>query len=198
MTTHYTAQLDNVTFTRSTQNRTYTHCVAYRKDIALERAQAERNANERWDTNLQYHQDLVSGKSPAHITPATGFHASYGAADAQGNPTVKYAEYVAKQNLRHAETVARAQAELDRGRIATVLSDLAVFDARVATSSIVSSDGKDFIYEAGWCGRPDLAQKLAAQYSRAVILDAVVVAKPAKASKSKSTRTQEPASRRSI
>lgn len=180
MTTHYMTTLDNVTFTRTTANRTYTHMVVGKTNIAQARVNAEKSARTYWETSLSYMQERAEGKHPAHITPVSGFHESYGMAD-----PVKYAAYVAECDKQSAKRVVDALAWLAIGEEGLVAQYLADFDARRAKSTNISADGQDFLWDAGWCGRLDLAHKLAAKTPRAVVLEVVEVPKAVKTKRAK-------------
>lgn len=177
MTNHYIAKHDGVTFTRSSANRVYAYMVVAVYNIAEERADTRNAAVTYWLRNRGYMQESADGKHPEHLSTPGEFHPSYGMDD-----PVKYAAYRVGVEKRSAERVASAKAWLAAGEAGLVAEYLERFDANLAEAHNISSDGKSFYNSAGWCGRLDLAEKLAGTVSkraRVVILEAVkVAAKP--------------------
>lgn len=151
--TNYTATFDGVTFKRSTTSRVYTHMVVGKYSIAQERAAAEKSTRRYFKENRSYSQSMVDGTQKAHVLLASEFHESHGMSD-----SAKYAAYVAQQESDHAGYVERAREWLALGEEGHVAERLAEFDK---DRNNVSSDGLYFICDMGWCGRLDLAEKLA-------------------------------------
>lgn len=110
----HTAVIDGVTFTRSSEGRTYTHCIVIKVLLARERAEAE--------AFFRKH----------HVTEER------------------------------------------------VAADMADYDARIAKSKQISSDGKyHYLGGSEWCGRPDLALKALGKWTKrgehAIAVEAAVV-----------------------
>lgn len=182
--THYTTQLDGVTFTRSTASRAYTHMVVGKYSIAEGRVQAEEGARQNWKTSRAYNECIAGGKQAVLVIAAADFHSSYGMLDANSRPTDKYLAYVAEREADQATYVAIAKAWLALGEEGHVAQRLARFDADQAKATNKSSDGLYNLCDMGWCSRLDLAQKLAATCKTSTfILEAVEVAKPVKTKK---------------
>lgn len=177
MTTFYTATTpEGHVFKRSTANRTYTHMVVAVYSVRSQRAACEANTREDYRRSVKYYREMAAGQHPAHPTPVDGFHPSHGMAD-----PVKYAAYVAECDARSAKNVTDAHAWLALDVEARVVAALAAFDAGRAADTYKNADGTLFYRDAGWCGRPDLAQKLAATTMKTahdcMILEAVEVTK---------------------
>lgn len=135
MPNHYHATHDGFTFTRSSQNRTYTHVVITRVDHAQSIADAVRRAGDDWDLNLDYWTSVANG-------------------------TDGHADHYAKTNPQYAqERQQDAREQLARGR------DAYIEEARQRSAKrLASCDpfGRGYHWgDIGWCGRPDLAVKLA-------------------------------------
>lgn len=163
------------TFKRNSANRTYTHTVLVFTNIAAERAAAEKDAADCFDSNVSYYTAVVNGTDD-HA--AGKYDADYATQPDDfsmypGNPTYTAGKARASHDERAAERVQGAKKWLALGRDGYVAERLARFDASLAASKNISKDGKDFVRNAGWCGRADLAGKLAAKYARAVIVEAV-------------------------
>jgi hypothetical protein len=185
MTTHYIAKFDGVTFTRSTAGRAYTDMVITVYNIAEERRATETRARANFRRDLPYTMEVAAGMHPSHPIPASGFHPSHGMLNPDGTRSEKYAAYVAERAAYDADYIARSKAWIAVGEEGHVAKALADFDARRAKATNNSSDGKSFYCDCGWCGRPDLAEKLAARYSNSMILPTEVVAsRPKKAKRS--------------
>lgn len=126
------------TFTRTSATRRYTHVVLTQHSMAADRRDAEASARRCWTTNLGYHQERAGGvhrlaeKYPAQYTP----------------------EAIAAD-------VAESQAWLAKGVEGHVAEAMARFDARRVDWQTLD-DGDTYFCAAGWCGREDLARKLAA------------------------------------
>ena len=177
MTTHYEAKLDGVTFTRSTKTRTYTHMVVGKYSIANSRAQAEKQVRQYWKTNLKYYQDCAAGKHPQVPGSPKDWHVGYGMLDDAGNTMAKWDAYVAECKSQSEERQQAAALWVSKGVEGHVADRLADFDAHIKQANNISSDRLYTLCDMGWCGRPDLAKKLAAKYGavETFILDAVVV-----------------------
>lgn len=173
MTKFYKVTLPTgATFTRTTANRSYSHMVVAIYRVASERARAEQAARDTWKMNLKYTQECAAGGHRAQVIEASGFHPDHGYSD-----PVKYAAYVARQHGLDVEQKAHALAKLAHGVEGAVADRLAQFDAAIATSRYNSADGTEFYRDAGWCGRLDLAEKLAATVSNPWIMDTVEITK---------------------
>lgn len=185
MTIHYIAKHDGVVFNRSTASRTYTHMVIQIVNLAEERRAVEQRARSNYRRNLPYYKEVVAGKYPAVIAPPSEFHSSYGMINPNGTPSEKYAAYVAEREHSAIQQKERAHGWLALGENGHTDAVLADFDARLAKATNKSSDGKSRYLDCGWCGRPDLAEKLAARTHNSEILRVEVVAsRPKKGKKS--------------
>lgn len=147
--TTYTATHRGFSFQRKSL-RTYTHAVLVPVSKAARRASAETGARRDWTTNLAYQQAVASGNNPN----AKRFPAQY-------TPE------------RLAEDSEKAQAWLDKGVEGLVAEALALFDSRSAGWEL-DTDGDTLWTLSGFCGREDLARKLAAKDAGAVVVPAVV------------------------
>ena len=140
MATKHSASFDGIQFKRVSQNRVYPFLVVVEVDVAADRERTERNARCDYRLNLDYYKAKAAG-------------------------SVRYLGKNSWENdeayeVRRSGKIAEAQGRLDAGEEGAVARALAKFDARLALAKNLSSDGKRFIGEAGWCSRPDLAQKL--------------------------------------
>lgn len=146
--TAYTAEHQGFTFTRKS-HRTYTHAVLVQQSKAADREACEREARRYWHVNLSYQLECAAGK----------------------NPTAKrFPDQYPPERLE-ADRV-DAQAWLDKGENGHVADALARHDAR-AVEVKTMADGDTYFSCAGWCGRLDLAGKLAGQHAGSVIVEAV-------------------------
>jgi hypothetical protein len=143
MTTHYIATIDGCTFKRSTAGRTYTHMVVVESNIVLQRKEVAERAAKEFADNLDWFNQQARG---------WWFY--------DGNRT-----QAPEKILFSAEEIADGKAKIAAGVEGFVANKLANFDAAIAKHSRKSSDGKSTYGDAGWCGRADLAQKLAAKYT---------------------------------
>jgi hypothetical protein len=141
----HTATHEGFTFTRNSAGRAYTHVVVVRQSVAADRLHAERSARTSWSRNLDWHKDCAAGTAEAV--------AGYDWESAE-----KRAERAASADAQKIK--ARAVAMLDLGEEGYVAEQLARFDAR--DQGKLAADGDTYYTSAGWCGRPDLAAKLAA------------------------------------
>lgn len=137
MTTHYIATYDGCTFKRSTANRTYTQMVIVRNDIAQCRIEMEKAARNTFARDFDWYTQMARG----------------------------YWVYNGKNTPFSAEEIAEGKALVAGGVEKYVESRLADFDATMRKIPNKSSDGKSYYSDAGWCGRYDLAHKLAARYT---------------------------------
>lgn len=159
-TTKHIATADGQTFTRNSKSRVYTHCVVAKPSIecALERAQSKA-ARDLHRSNYRWYQKTLACEGRR-------FEQSKYVTD----------EVYREQCQRHIddaiEELAEAQSE-DEYISRKVGEELA---------GIAAQEAKGFYdtwAECGWCGRLDLAQKLAATkraheyYGDVVILEAV-------------------------
>lgn len=139
MANRHSATHQGFTFTRTSANRTYSHAVLVQEDLAEDRKRAERNGREYFRINASYWREL-----------AGGVHESAQRFPGQYTPE------------RIATDIAEAQAKLDMGEAGHADASLARFDARQAAKPTKTlADGRTYFTCAGWCGREDLARKLA-------------------------------------
>jgi hypothetical protein len=143
-------------------DRVYTHTVVYRNSKSKQLEAAKSAECRKMDgRNYDYAVECAAGthQHVTTITPASGFHASY------------TAEYIAdRQEAQRAENEIRiARAKADIGTMTRVEYQ----DAKEA-NRVAKVEATDFTiwHNAGWCGRLDLAQKLAAKYNDFEILPA--------------------------
>lgn len=144
----------NTVFRRKSANRTYTHTVVFQrsKDAAIAYAKSAGNRSHHASTG-KYLLDCV----------ADGHHAN-----------LMRFEHYAKDTARQAKDVAEAKA-----RLAGITTVAAYVDRRITENlADIAKVNWSAWYNAGWCGRLDLAQKLAAKInnggqSAVVILEAI-------------------------
>ena len=159
-TTKHIATIDGQTFTRNSKSRVYTHCVVAKPSIecALARAQSKA-ARGLHRSNYRWYQKAITSEGR--------LHEQY-----EYLTDEKYAEQCEYNLARAVEALAGAQSE-DEYVSREVSKEL---------ERIAAQDAKGFYDtwdECGWCGRFDLAQKLAATkrnheyYGDVVILEAV-------------------------
>lgn len=141
----HTATHEGFTFTRNSAGRAYTHVVLVRGSAAADRARAEAEARRYWSRNLEHRQETAAGTSEY----VTGY--SWMSAEAR-------AKLAATEGV---ERQAQAVAELEAGEEGMVAAWLARHDRQQAGRKL-AADGDTYYASAGWCGRPDLAAKLAA------------------------------------
>lgn len=169
MTKYYKATLPTgAVFTR-TSVRVYSHMVVAVYDAAEERLACERQHRGTWKLNLKYRQECATG---AH--KSTPFQSERWTAE-------QNAREVVETDKRNAAQKAHAQELLDKGVEAIVAEELAAYDERRLTDKFASADRTEFYRDAGWCGRLDLAEKLATSVMKhtelAWILDSVEITK---------------------
>lgn len=150
---HYRADHLGFEFFRSSVSRTYTHAVVVAGSYAADRADCERGARYTWKLNLAYHQAFADGSS------------EFLQRKTWEKDDAAYAERIAKET-------ADGQAHVALGLDGFVAQQLAAFDARAAARSnrSANNDGDTYFWCAGWCGRADLAQKLAAKQGGVVLV----------------------------
>jgi len=199
VTTHYMATIDGVTVTRST-NRKYTHVLVGFVNIAKERAIRAREAELNYPSAVATLTKQANGQT-FYLNWLTDtkmldmFTRGLTPEQLEAKRAERKAEYMAK----HEETVALSKlalaALLEKGQDAYVAEDLAKYDAQDAKRTNKTVEGTYYVCDLGWSSTPALAatnlrkhQKPGYHYDRLMILEAVVVAKPAKPSKSKATR----------
>lgn len=155
MTTKHRVTHDGQTFTRTSKSRTYTHAVLVPISLAARIAWAIEVAEFAWAQNQAYHQELAAGTSrflgPREWETSEAQKATRAALDAE-----KVADSKAWLALGLDGHKAKAQA----GALACWRESFPDQDTGWAC--------------VGWCGRLDLAQKLAAGHAGAIILPAVV------------------------
>lgn len=137
--TKHTAKYDGQIFTRTSQNRVYPFMVVGLYDIAADRAKAIAWFVKEYTMNLEHHQKIAAGHDEYSRTPE-----------------------------QRAERLVHSQAYVTQGVEVYVAAATARYDARVA-GNIKHSDGKHFMYAAGWCSRLALAQKLASKVNGVVV-----------------------------
>lgn len=142
--TKYIAHHDGRRFERNS-HRTYTHCVIEQGFLHEDRERAADAARYDWKTNRGYHLAKAEDRCPI---------------------VAKYPDHYPPERI--AKDKANAIEWLAKGKAGLVAEALARFDARNA--------GKPDEYWGciGWCGRLDLARKLAATGPRTKILEATV------------------------
>lgn len=145
--TKYFATLHGHTFTRGS-TRVYTHMVVAHVNLVAAREQAVVDAVKGWDRDLQWFQDVADGKP----RPGYGNHPA---------------------TPRTQDEIDAAKAHLARGKEGFVDQEMVDYD-RYAANYLKSADGVSHVYDAGWCGRPDLAAKLAAKTPGGVIVEAQI------------------------
>lgn len=148
-TRKHSATFDGCTFTRGSQSRIYTHAVLIRYSTAEERVKCEADARRSFHTNLDYHQQYAAGTSEFLRRNSW--------------------ETEAQHLERTTKNVAEARAWLALGVEGHVAAALARFDANIVKHPYPTSDGAGFYSCAGWCGRLDLAQKLASSCNGIIV-----------------------------
>lgn len=139
MANKHTATHQGLTFTRTSANRTYTHAVLVQEDLAEDRKRCERYARDAFRRDRDYYQQLANGVNELHA---------------------KYPSQYPPEAI--AEEISHAQAWLAKGESGHADEALAWFDARQAAKPTKTlADGRTYFVCAGWCGREDLARKLA-------------------------------------
>lgn len=146
--TRYTAEHQGFTFTRNSP-RTYTHAVLVQGSVAADRERCERDARHSWHLNLSYHLDRAACRNPL---------------------ATKYPEQYTPERIEADR--AESQEHLDEGEAGFVARALKRFDSYAADRKTMD-DGDTYFTCAGWCGRLDLAGKLAGKSVGAVIVEAV-------------------------
>jgi hypothetical protein len=144
--TKFTAIHDGHAFKRSSQNRIYTHTVIVGVNISVARDEAKLSASASYEMNLKWHQSWLDGTCEYLVK------ASYDTQE-RHDADVK----------QHIETATRV---VNGGLEGAIAESLARFDNEMS-NSLISTDGTMFYYNAGWCGREDLAIKLASQKLKA-------------------------------
>lgn len=139
MANKHTATHQGFTFTRTSKGRVYSHAVLVQEDLVEDRKRADRNGRESFRRQVNYYTGLSNGFDKV----ADDFPARYTA------------------DLR-AQRIADANAWLAKGEGGHAAEAVAWFDARQAkTPTKTLADGRTYFTCAGWCGREDLARKLA-------------------------------------
>lgn len=141
----YTATHLGQTFTRKS-DRTYTHTVLSIHSRREVRAAFAARLVDTWNSHLDYYQRRASGESLGRY------------------------RYTPEQA---AEAMAAAKEWVAQGQEGFTAAALARFDAQAREP--LQPDGDTYFVNVGWCGRLDLARKLAAKYPRTVILEATVL-----------------------
>lgn len=153
MSTKHTVTVLGHTVTRTSQNRVYSHHVMGVQNVAAKRAECEKGARETFAMNFKYHTTLAAGGL---------YHFNNGCAP---------------KEITAAEQT-RAQAYLAAGVEGYVAERLADFDA---VKRAFINDGTEYLTDAGWTSRLDLAQKLAAKTckwcERAIITESTIIGK---------------------
>lgn len=159
--TVYTATDANGTVHTRKSDRGYSHTVVFRNVKSEKLADAVHKGWRNLDANnYKYEASIADGSTVLYITPAGSYHASRDAAYIAADQKA--------QTEKNAERVAKAQAF-----IAANPDKAAYLDAE-ELKRIASAEKADYTtwFNAGWCGRFDLAQKLAAKYTDVQILPA--------------------------
>lgn len=152
-TTKHAATFDGHTFTRTSKTRVYTHAVIVAYDIEVERARTAQFARDSFKANRSYYEKLAN--DPVYVGKF-------------GNGQT-YTKEISDSER------AGARAWLDLGEDGHAKKAVEGFDKSL-TGCELSSDGTSYYGVAGWCGRADLARKLAAQSSRRThIVEAVLL-----------------------
>lgn len=173
MTKFYKVTLPTgATFTRTTVSRSYSHMVVAVHSVASERRGAEQSTRDYFKRNHKYYEEIVRGGHKEQPIPPSGFHPTRGMTD-----PANYAAYVARIDANNAQRVIDSTEWLAKGVEGMVAEALAKFDANLATSKYLSADRTERYYDAGWCGRLDLAEKLASTVGRPWIMDTVEITK---------------------
>lgn len=123
------------TFTRGSKRRTYTHAVIVTSLVSEARDAAIKNGRYAYRLNVAYHTALANGTS----------------------------EFLKRNGHKFAEVdddkrIADAKAWLERGEQGEIDRHLRAVDESKCNRT---PDGLCFVHCAGWCGRLELAQKLA-------------------------------------
>lgn len=200
MTTHYMAQIDGVTVTRSTAGRSYSHVLVGFVNIARERAVNESEARLNYPSAVARLTKEANGQTfyLGWTTDAKMLEMFTSDLSPEAK-AAKVAERKAEYMQRHEDQVAKSKAELADllalGQEGYVAKALAEYDARDAARTNKTVEGTYYVCDLGWSSTAALAatnlrkhQKPGYRYDRLMILDAVVVPKAAKPSKSKATR----------
>lgn len=151
-TTFLATDANGTVHKRVSQDRTYTHTVVFQRS----KEQAIRNAHEgvKQDRkNVQY----IAGQAAMTVD-------AYIADGKSRYPSLSDDGYWANQHAGHVARAAKFRGDVEaevQARLADALAKIEAADWSVW-------------YNAGWCGRYDLALKLAAKYTVAAILPAVV------------------------
>jgi uncharacterized protein (DUF427 family) len=144
-TKHFVIDQNGKKHTRTSQGRVYSHCVIVRDvyELALARAQIGTRLNANYISNFNYYVSLAAGTNE-HSKPWSW------------EKPEDAAERIAKQ---------RAKAEKEIAGIATPAQYLEKLIAEdIAAVEKQKAEGKyDEFGVYGWCGRRDLAKKLAAK-----------------------------------
>lgn len=154
---------NGTTHTRTSDARTYTHTVVYQRSKAEALTSAKSGA-EYDGRNYDYDVAKANGTHPHvnYVAAASAYHSSYSA------------EHIAKaqenQRNENARLIAAATA------IVEAFPTKEAYVAAMVAGRIADVEATDFTiwHNLGWCGRPDLAAKLAAKTPGAVILKAEV------------------------
>ncbi|SCX31105.1 hypothetical protein DSM25558_5121 [Agrobacterium sp. DSM 25558] len=160
-TAYFAIDPNGKTHTRNTE-RSYSHTVVYRQDKAEKLAFAMHKDWHKTDGRNYDYDALCAAGTHAHVTtvtPASGFHASYTAEQIAARQEA--------QREENADRIAKAKASIGTMTRAEFIADQ---QAR----RVASAEKADYTtyFNAGWCGRLDLAQKLAAKFAGSTILPA--------------------------
>lgn len=144
-TTKHTATIDGQTFTRNSQNRVYTHCVVAKPSYEAALRAADAWAPQHGSNFAYYTEELADG--------CTGHVYRYHAESEES--------YAARAAAQSAERKAHYTEELggDTNRAAYIARKIA--EEKAAIEKMRAEGYYDRWDVVGWCGRLDLAQKLA-------------------------------------
>lgn len=159
--TVYTATDANGTIHTRKSDRGYSHTVVFRSVKSEKLANAVDKGWRNLDANnYKFELSIANGSHVLYVTPVGSYHSSRDAAYIAADQKA--------QNDRNAERVAKAEAFIAAN------PDKAAYLEAEELKRIASAENADYTtwFNAGWCGRLDLAQKLAAKYTDVQILPA--------------------------
>jgi len=169
----YTAtDANGLVHTRSTKTRSYTHMVVVKRSYEGDLAAAGASHWTKSDaSNFDYYLRIAEGRSPHY--PSVRWCAKY----ADRYTPAEIADEDARLTISDAAKVVEAKAQIDGH---TVDSYVAAQKAkRIARIERLKAEGHyERWYDAGWCGRLDLALKLAGSQKN-VAATAILEAKEA-------------------
>jgi hypothetical protein len=161
----HTATIDGVTFTRVSQSRTYTHCIVVKVRLTDERAVFAQGTRQTITDRFTYYTEVIAG---GHKMDRAHLYRLDRVFNSSGRPLEeKYAESDKQADESDARQMAEALEYVKNGIEERIAKELADYDARIAKSKQISSDGKyHYLGGSEWCGRPGLADKALAQWMK--------------------------------